>query len=234
VLYLVFWGVVLYSLQVGVEVVWVPLAGGAVVGMGSGSYSYIWGSVPVAAVVAGVESGLAEVGDLVVLKAGFAEMVAHGVIHGGAGVVIGRDDAVLLAHTVQWGAFLIGEAVGGDVLDIQAGGCFEVMVLGIRGLAGKAVHQVYADVVYSGILAGLDGIYGLAGGVTAAQETEEVIIEGLDSHADAVDAQGTEGTNVIWRDVIGIAFYGQFLQIIKAVLCADALYYLPYLSGSEA
>ena len=58
-------------------------------------------------------------------------------------------------------------------------------------------------------------------------------MEGLDSHADAIDTQGAEGTNVIRCYIIRVAFYGQFLQIIKAVLCADALYYLPYLSGSE-
>ena len=118
--------------------------------------------------MAGVESGQAEVGDLVVLKAGFAEMVAHGFIHGGAGIVIGRDNAVLLAHAVQRGTLLVGEAVGGDVLDVQGGGRFQVMALDIRGLAGKAVHKVNADVVYSDIVAGLDGIYGLTGGVTAA------------------------------------------------------------------
>ena len=119
------------------------------------------------------------------------------------------------------------------MLYVQAGGRFEVMMLDIGCLARKAVHQVYADVVYSGIVAGLDGINGLTGGVTAAQKTEQVIIEGLDSHADAVDAQGTEDTNVIWGDVIGIAFYGQLLKIIKAVGLAYLIYHLPYLLRAQ-
>ena len=100
------------------------------------------------------------------------------------------------------------------MLYVQAGGRFEVMALDIRGLTGKAVHEVYADIVYSGFIAGLDGINGLAGGVASAQETEQVIMEGLDSHADAVDTQGVEGINVIRCYVIGVAFNGQLLQIV--------------------
>jgi hypothetical protein len=80
----------------------------------------------------------------------------------------------------------------------------------------------------------LDGINGLTGGVAATQETEQVIMEGLDSHADAVYTQGVEGINVIRCYVIGVAFNGQLLQIVQTVLCADALYYLTYLSGCEA
>ena len=98
--------------HVGIQIVGIPLTGGAVVGVSSGSYSKIGGTVPVAAVVTGVITGFAEVGYFIVLKAGITEMGAHAVIHLGAGVVIGRGYEALDAHTFQGRALLVREAVG--------------------------------------------------------------------------------------------------------------------------
>lgn len=233
VLYLEGWGFLLYASHVGIQVVGITLTGLAVVGMGSGTYPEIGCPVPVAAVVAGAEAGTAEVGDLIVLKAGIAEMGAHAVIHGGAGVVIGRDNAFLLTQAVKRGALLIGEAVGGNMLNRQACGGLQVLLLDLGRLAGEAVHEVYTDVVYVGIVADGDCIHGLPGGMAAAEKTEQVIIEGLDTHTDPVDSRCAQGGYVTRCDVIGITLNGKFSELTGAEQRADAVNDLPYLLRRE-
>ena len=137
--------------HISIKVIGVPLAGLAVVGVGSGSYSEIGGSVPVAAIMAGVETGTAEVGDLIVSETGIAEIGAHAVIHFGTGFVIGRSDAIVLAQVVKRRTFLIGETVGGDMADLQICSGLKVLLLDLGCLAGEAVHEVYADVSDAGI-----------------------------------------------------------------------------------
>ena len=183
------WGSLLYPCHVGIEVVGVPLTGTAVVGMGSGSYSEIGGSVPVTAVVTGVAAGLTEVGYFVVLKAGLVQVGTRAVIHPGAGVIIGREDTAVIAHLFQGRALLKGEAVGRYVTYVQSGRDFKILLLNIIGLTGKTIHEVNTNIVYSGFATRAYCINCLPGGMTATEETEQVIVEGLDSHADTVDSE---------------------------------------------
>jgi hypothetical protein len=112
ILYIKLGRALLYPFEIGVKVTGIPLAGRAVVGVSAGSYSQIRSSVPITAVVTGVIAGTAEIGDLIMFKTGGEQMAAHAVIHGGAGVIIDRNDTVLPAKTVQRRALLIRQAVG--------------------------------------------------------------------------------------------------------------------------
>jgi hypothetical protein len=69
--------------------------------------------------------------------------------------------------------------------------------------------------------------------VATAQETEKVIIKGLDTHAYAVYSRYTQSGYIFCGDVIGITLYCEFLKIIQTVSGADAVYHPPYLRRSE-
>ena len=66
---LIYRAAMLNSGHVGIEVIGIPLTRGSVIGMGSGSYSEVRGSVPIAAVVTGMETRTAEIGYFIVFKA---------------------------------------------------------------------------------------------------------------------------------------------------------------------
>ena len=54
--------------------------------------------------------------------------------------------------------------------------------------------------------AAADGFDGLVGIVTAVQQTEGRVVEGLDAHADAVEGQASEHGHVVLGQVIGVGF----------------------------
>ena len=88
-------------------------------------------------------------------------MGTHLVIHGGAGFIIGRSYAVMYAKIIKRRVILIGQAVGGDVLNRQVCCNPEVMPLDIGSLAGKAVHKVDTYVLNTGLTTDTDSINGL-------------------------------------------------------------------------
>jgi hypothetical protein len=62
-----------------------------------------------------------------------------------------------------------------------------------------------------------------------AKETEQVIIKGLNTHADTVDSRFTQSSYVIRCNIIGIAFYCKFNEIAEAEYGTDAVNDLTYL-----
>jgi hypothetical protein len=70
--------------------------------------------------------------------------------------------------------------------------------------------------------------------MTAPEETEKVFTEGLYSHADAADSKRTKGIYICRGNIIGIAFYSQFGELIKAEGLTDAVQYLPNLLRRQA
>ena len=108
------------------------------------------------------------------------------------------------------------------------------MLLDGGSLARQAVHEVYADIVYSCLTADPYCIYSLTGVVTTTQEVKQVIIEGLHSHAYAVHAQRAQGSDVIRSNVIRIALYGEFLKIVQAEQGIYGRYYAAQLFRGQA
>ena len=92
----------------------------------------------------------------------------------------------------------------------------EVSTEHIQGLAGKAVHEVYADVGYARFTADADCVKSLGCGVTAMQKTQHLLIKCLHAHAYAVDPDGMQCGYELRRYVIGITLYGEFLKVSKA------------------
>lgn len=62
--------------------------------------------------------------------------------------------------------------------------------------------------------------------MTASEEAEKVITEGLYSHADAADSKRTKGLHKFRGNIIGITLYGQFREMIKTKGMTDAVQYL--------
>ena len=118
--------------------------------------------------------------------------------------------------------------------DIKTGRNLKVMLLDIGRLPRKAIHEIDADIGNAGFTAGLDCGDCLGSGVTSAKKTEQVIVEGLDSHADAIDTNSSKGRYVRGGYVIGIALYSEFLQVLKSIRRADTVNHLPYLFRTQA
>ena len=102
------------------------------------------------------------------------------------------------------------------MLDPGRQGALKVGAEHFKGLAWQAVHEVDADIADAGIAAGLYRLEGLGCGVTAAQELEQAVVEGLDTHAYAVYAYSLEGAYIAGSYVIGITLYRQFLKSVQA------------------
>lgn len=114
------------ALYVLVDVGDVPSAVGAVKAVCGGSYAYVWGAVPIAAIVFRLVVVATITGDFVLLPMVLCNPLLEGLIlqhdffFGGELEVVGGD--LLMKH----GARLYGEGVGGEVGDVG----FEVAELG--------------------------------------------------------------------------------------------------------
>lgn len=122
-------------------------------------------------------------------------------------------------------AFFDGETIGGEVGDGwtwramgsgagKADGCADIALETGEALSRESINEVDADVVYAGIVKGIDGKERLTGGVATVDGVEDIVGEGLDSHADAVDAvivqevgKGSSGAIVV-DNVVGVALKG--------------------------
>ena len=113
-------------------------------------------------------------------------------------------------------------------------GGFQVRTEHVDGLSREAVHKVDAYVCYAGFTAYPDCFKGLGCGVAPMQETEEFFIEGLHSHTDAVDTQGTQSGYIRRCDVIGITLYGEFLETGETKGGAYSTDDIPYMLRRKA
>jgi hypothetical protein len=86
----------------------------------------------------------------------------------------------------------------------------------LQGLSREAAHEIYAYIVYARFTADMNSLKGLRRSVTAMQETQHLIIEGLNSHTDAIHTQSTQRGDELRCYVIGITLYGEFLKAFKA------------------
>lgn len=80
----------------------------------------------------------------------------------------------------------------------------------VGGLRGETEDEVDADVVYGVAVADVDGFDDLCGGVSAVDDAQFVVVHALNTHADAVDAEGCERADEVVGDVVGVAFHGDF------------------------
>ena len=195
----------------------VPFPAARVERMGRRAAAQVGNALPVGRVVARVEAGLAEVGNLVVLVSGGREGVHQGGEETHAAVLVHFVHPMGLQHPIEWGAFLVGQVVGRDVLHVEGDGLSEVALPAFVRFAGQAVDEVDADVVEAVTAATLHGFDGLPGVVASVQQTEGGVVEGLDAHADAVEGQAAEHGCVLLGQVVGIGLKGNLFAVAEAV-----------------
>ena len=192
----------------------VPAAAPSAEGVGGRTQANIRLALPVSAVVDGLVSGLGEIGNLVVVVAGGAELPAQQVVLGAADLVRGFLVFAVFQPHGQHAVSLHRELVAGDVLRIQGQGLVDGLFPdGVREIA-QAEDEVDADVVESRFPEQAEGFPGACGVVPAVHPLQEVVVEGLHAHADAVHAQLPEAFQVgeaLLDDVVRVDFHGEFL-----------------------
>ena len=90
---------------------------------------------------------------------------------------------------MEWGAFLDHQAVGGDVFDVEGKGGGNVGLPVGKGFAWETVHEVDAEIVDAGSTEDRDCFDGLAGGMAAMEESQALLVEGLNTHRDTIDGE---------------------------------------------
>lgn len=75
------------------------------------------------------------------------------------------------------------------MLHMESESGIDVIFPVLEGLIGKTVHQVHAYVLDASVSEPLDGKGNLGGGMSAMQETQSFVVEGLRTHADSIDAE---------------------------------------------
>ena len=102
------------------------------------------------------------------------------------------------------------------MLDLGRQGRLQVPVEHVQSLPGQTVHKVDTDIADAGIAAYSYRFKGLSSGVTAMHESEQSVVECLDTHADTVHANRFKGAHILRGDVIGITLYSEFLETLQA------------------
>lgn len=150
----------------------------------------------------------------------FAEQV---VVHLAREFFVCFVDASALEHQVEGCAFFVGECIGAEVCDGQAKCLLEVVLPMLEGLVGQAVYEVDADVVDARLMGCFHCLCDLTCGVSAVDESEGIVVEGLCSDADAVDGCSFDAFEPLGVYVVGVGFYGDFSVVGKRVVLADGL-----------
>ena len=80
------------------------------------------------------------------LVASGRELIHEQLVHQALGLLIDFVDEALLQLTVEWGAFLVHQAIGGDVFHTECQRGVDVLLPVSERLLGETVHEVDADV----------------------------------------------------------------------------------------
>jgi hypothetical protein len=168
------------------------------------------------------------------LEAGLGSPTEEGMVVRKNGVLVGRDDTVLVHLALEHGAGLDGECIGGEMGDGERGELGEVVLPAVEGLVGKAVYEVDAEVVEAGIGSRKDGLTGLGGAVATVEQTEVVVGEGLEADAEAVEKMEiAKPAEVFGGEVLGVGFEGGFLKLGEVEAAGNGVDNLAELSEGE-
>lgn len=75
------------------------------------------------------------------------------------------------------------------MLYVEGEGCVNVALPIGECFARETIHQVDADITDAGIAEMVDGFLHLTRGVAAVEEIQPLVVEGLGTHGDTVDAE---------------------------------------------
>ena len=122
-----------------------------------------------------------------------------------------------LEHLMEWGTFFVRQMIGRDMLYAEGDGLAEVTFPSLVCLARQAVDKVDADVAEAMSAAVVDSLNGLECVVPSVQQTEGGVVEGLDTHADAVERQAAKHGHVVFRQVVRIGFESNLFTGVEAI-----------------
>ena len=91
---------------------------------------------------------------------------------------------------MEWGVFLNHQTVGRQVFHFEREGIVDIVLPSLDSLAGKAIHQVDADIQETGLTQSADSFSGLLRRMATVQKVKSLIAEGLHAHRDTVDGKG--------------------------------------------
>ena len=91
-------------------------------------------------------------------------------VHQQIGILVNLLDLAVLQHAIEWGALLVHQTIGRDVVGLKAEGRRYVARPVIYVLVGESKHQVDADIIDSSLANGLTGLHSLACRMAAAKE----------------------------------------------------------------
>ena len=131
-------------------------------------------------------------------------------VHIGGHIRVGFRYLALVGPHAHGRTFLQRQGVEGDMLRRQ--GCQSldgVLPLG-EGLVGQAVHQIEVDIVETGGAGCLERFDGSVGGVAAAQQSQQAVVQALHADAEAVDALAQQSATGVGVQVAGIGFNSDF------------------------
>ena len=80
----------------------------------------------------------------------------------------------------------------------------------IQRLPRQAENQINTDIMEPGLPATRDGILCLQARMAPAKQSEQGVVEGLDSHTDTIDRCGQNSIQPRWSHVVGIGLYRHF------------------------
>ena len=154
--------------------------------MGAGSDPQVPAVAPVLHVVAAAAPRGRPVGDLVVVVPGAAQQLPRQAVHVRSQVGIGVRDTAILHPSGQRGALLQRQGVQGEVSRQEAQDTLEGAPPLGQGLGGQPVHQVQVYVLQAGGDRETIRRHRLGGGVAAAQQGQQGVVQALNTDAQPV------------------------------------------------
>ena len=139
---------------------------------------------------------------------GCSESVGQRVVHVERQFFVYLLDGTLIQHAVERGALLVHERVGRDMLHLQCERMVDIVLPLVERLSRKPEYQVYTHISDSHCSQSAHGLVHLSGAVTAADELQSPVIEGLCAHAHPVD--GCRQCEVWTANIVWIALDGHF------------------------
>ena len=110
----------------------------------------------------------------------------------------------------EFGVFLVGEVVAGDVVWAEGGGGVEGVLPFFDRLSWDGEHEVDIDFVHADVLEHFYGIDGGLSGVFSTESFEDAVGEGLDAEGDSGDAEVFEEFDFFRGEGGGVGLEGEF------------------------
>ena len=173
-------------------------------------HAQVWHAAPIGRVVARLKSWLTKIRNLVLLESRSLEFADGRFEQRKAQLLVGFGNFLLAQEPHQRRIALVGQAVGRNVLHAKRNGAVQRGGPCGERLRGQTKHQIDADIAKTSLLQRAHSVFGLHGGVSAAEKTQFVVVETLNAHAHAVEGQLRPSGGLLYRHIVGITFERDF------------------------